>query len=253
MERVLALWTPWVALLCLALPAPASAVDWNVGIWKVVSGSCTLKSESRKLPAFAGIALSLPGEVEIQQGDSDSVSVETDDNLLPLIETVVDNGSLELRGASRRTSLKATKMKFIVTARNISSLEVSGSGDMRAAALKTAKLKVSISGSGDIRIGALDAEALELSIAGSGDFEAAGHATWVRASIAGSGDIMTGKLEAKEVKVSIAGSGDASVWATETLSASVAGSGDLLYYGDPKLKRSIVGAGSVTRLGARPN
>ncbi len=253
MERLLALWTPWAALLCLALPAPASAVDWNFGIWKVVSGSGTLKSESRKLPAFTGIALSLPGEVEIQQGDSDGVSVESDDNLLPQIETVVDNGRLELRSASRRATLKATRLKFIVTVRSLSSLEVSGSGDMRATALKTAKLKVSIHGSGDIRIGALEADALELSIAGSGDFEAAGRATRVHASIAGSGDIMMGKLEAKEVKVSIAGSGDASVWATETLAVSVAGSGDLLYYGDPKLKRSIVGAGSVTRLGARPN
>jgi hypothetical protein len=234
-----------------ASPA-ASAWDWGLGFRNSVTGSGTIKSETRAVSGFTGIALSLSGAVEIRQGATEGVTIETDDNLLPLIETAVENGTLKIRAATRGTSFATQKLKFVVHAKTIDSLAVAGSGEMHAETLKTAALKTSIAGSGDIRIRSLDAGVLTVKIAGSGDFSAGGRAASLDASIAGSGDIDTANLDTGSVEITIAGSGDARVWARETLDVKVAGSGEVAYYGDAKVKKSIGGSGSIKRLGASP-
>ena len=230
--------------------APAAAWEWGFG--SKVSGSGIIKSEVRNVSGFTGISLSVPAKAEIIQGGSEGVSIETDENILPLVETIVDNGTLKIRFKDRNMSVSTKTFKVTINAKTIESLSVAGSGDVNVAKLQTGKLKTSIAGAGDVRILALDVDSLVVSIAGSGDFSAGGKANSVEAKIAGSGDIKIEKLAANNVKISIAGSGDARVWAKDTLTISVAGSGDVAYYGDAKVSQSVAGSGSVKRLGNAP-
>lgn len=229
----------------------ASAWDWNFGAR--VSGSGNIKTESRSVSGFTGISLSLPANAEIVQGGSEGIVIETDDNILPLIETVVDNGSLKIRFKERNMSVSTKTFKITINVKTIDNLSVAGSGDLRAAKLQVAKLKTSIAGSGNVQITSLDADTLTISIAGSGDFSAGGKASVVEGKVAGSGNMKIGALAANSVKLSIAGSGDATVWAKDTLTVSVAGSGDVKYYGDARVSQSVAGSGSVKRLGSAPS
>ena len=239
-----------VAGACAFAAAPVVAWEWGFGT--KVAGSGNIKSETRSVSDFTGISLAVPAKAEIVQGAIESISIETDDNILPLIETVVESGKLKIRFKDKNTSVVTKNLRMTINVKAIESISVAGSGDVRAAKLQAAKLKASIAGSGDLRIAALDADFLTVSIAGSGDFSAGGKANLVEASIAGSGDIKIEKLAANNVKLSIAGSGDATVWAKDTLKISVAGSGDVSYYGDAKVSQSVAGSGSVKRLGNAP-
>jgi hypothetical protein len=237
----------------LAMAPQAQAWDWNWGFGKSVKGSGVLKSESRNVSGFSKISLSVPGNAELVQGNSEGLTIETDDNILPLIETVVEGDALKIRFIDKNTSVSTKTLKLVINAKTIEGLSVAGSGDVRAAKIQTGELKASIAGSGDVQIGQLDADALTISIAGSGNFAAGGKVKRIESKIAGSGDMKIGKLEADSVKISIAGSGDATVWAKDSLSISVAGSGDVKYFGDAKIvKQSVAGSGSVKRLGAAP-
>ena len=250
-KRVSQLFPALIAVGLLGfVAAPASAWDWGFGA--KVSGSGTIKTEARAVSGFTGISLSVPAIADIVQGGSEGISIETDDNILPLIETVVDEGKLKIRFKDRNMSVSTKTLKMTINVKTIDSLAVAGSGDLRAAKLQVAKLKTSIAGSGDVRIASLDADTLTVSIAGSGDFTAEGKANTVEGKVAGSGDMKIGKLAASNVKLSIAGSGDATVWAKDTLTVSVAGSGDVAYYGDAKVSQSVAGSGSVKRLGSAP-
>ena len=229
---------------------PAIAWDWSWGT--KVSGSGDIKTESRAVSGFTGISLGVPAKVEIIQSGIEGIRIETDDNILPLIETVVDDGKLKIRFKDRNMSVSTKTLKLTINVKTLDSLSVAGSGDVYAAKLQVAKLKTSVAGSGDIRIAALDADTLTLSIAGSGDFSAGGKANTVEAKIAGSGNVKIEKLAANNVKVSVAGSGAAKVWAKETLTISVAGSGDVVYFGDARVTQSVAGSGTVKRLGNAP-
>jgi hypothetical protein len=237
-------------LVLLAAVAPLAHADWFY--WNAFAGSGVVKSESREVGAFTGIALSLPALVEVRTGDRESVLVEADDNVLPLVETVVEGGSLKIRFRDKSAPVRTKNLKVTVTARKIESLAISGSGDIRAAALKVESLSAKISGSGDIRIASLDTRSVQVAISGSGDFTAAGKAESLQASIAGSGNLKAGGLDTKRAAIKIAGSGDAKIWVREALSVSVAGSGDVAYYGDPAISQSVAGSGSLKRLGPAP-
>lgn len=247
-----ALLAAFTALFALSM-APAANADIKIG-WggKTIKGSGTMKTESRSVSGFTGVALSIPAKVEIVQGNTESLTLEGDDNILPLIETVVEGGTLKMRFTERNTSIQTKVLKAVLNVKSIDSLSVAGSGDMHAANLKSANLKSNISGSGDINIGNLETDMLKLSIQGSGNFIAAGKAKNVETNVAGSGDVKLGKLEATSARASIQGSGDVTVWAKESLTVSVAGSGDVKYYGDAQVTKSIAGSGSVKRLGAAP-
>jgi hypothetical protein len=244
--------THLAAALLLAVSGAAQAWDWNWGFGKSVSGSGTIKSETRNVTGFTGIKLALPANVIIRQGNTESVLIETDDNILPLIETVVEDGALKIRPLEKNSSFRTKTLNVTINAKTVNQISAAGSGTIRSDALKADTLKVSVAGSGDVILKSIDATTLNVSIAGSGDFTVSGKANALDASIAGSGEIKAGKLETQTSKISVAGSGNAVVWAKESLKLSVAGSGDVQYYGDAKVSKSIAGSGSVKRLGDVP-
>ena len=240
----------FVGAALLAAPKAVLAWDWGGGPKIVGSGNVT--TTTRAVTGFNGIDLSLPGDVKIVQGSTEGVTIETDDNIAPLIETVVERGRLRIRLQNKIGSIHSKQMRVTVNARTLEQLEVSGSGTITADKLQGQQLRTSIAGSGDMRFGELDFNKLSISIAGSGDFVASGKAASLDASIAGSGDIQVQGLSSDNVKISIAGSGSANVTARTNLKISIAGSGDVSFIGDPEVSKTIVGSGSVRRIGAAP-
>lgn len=108
-----------------------------------------------------------------------------------------------------------------------SSLEINigGSGSVTAGA--TRGLEVNIGGSGDVAVARLDGR-MEVAIGGSGDVDVRGGTSPnVDISIAGSGDINFGGV-AGDVDVSIMGGGDVTIArATGSVSRSIMGGGDV--------------------------
>jgi hypothetical protein len=237
--------------LCL-LSGSAQAWDGSWPPGASVSGSGHVSKTQRQVSAFKGLSLELPASVEIVQGETENLVIEADDNIAPLIESVVDSGQLKIRLTERFKSLKPTVLKLTLHVRALEQVSISGSGKVNAQRLQSPTLELRIAGSGDVRLAALQTDALSVSISGAGGFFAAGRADTARYSIAGSGDLKTSSLASKNVKISIAGSGDAVVWASQTLNVSIAGAGDVAYHGDAAVTRSVNGSGRIKKLAAAP-
>jgi hypothetical protein len=243
-----------MSLFACAIPATqalASPLDWIAG--DQVKGNGNVKKQVRELAHFNGVSLSLPGNLELRIGNTEGITIETDDNLLPLIETVIENGTLKIRPTKRNTNLQARSMKIVVTAKDVERLALGGSGSIDSDALRGNKLQFDLGGSGSIRLKGMDAESVAITVGGSGNLKSGGgKAANLSVSIGGSGDVDVSQVQVSEASVSLAGSGTANVWATSGLSVTIAGSGDVNYYGDPKVSRSVVGSGGTRRLGGAP-
>ena len=232
------------ALVCLTLvPVAAQAAS--------LAGSGRSATESRSLADFQALALNGSMDMVVRQGAVQSVQVEADDNLLPLLETVVEStgqgATLLVRWKKGQSLHTRSKVLVTVVLPRLSALTSSGSGDIRVEAFNTPALKLSLSGSGDARLQGLSTEELGISIAGSSDVVANGSATRLKISIAGSGDVRMADLKSEEVTIAIAGSGDAAVNANKTLEVSIAGSGDVIYTGNAAVKSRVAGSGSVNK------
>lgn len=239
------------AALACALPATQAAGDWFGG--DKVQGSTIIKRQTRALGHFTGIGLNLPAKVEVRIGATESVTIETDDNLLPLIDTVIEDGTLKLRPNKRNLKLQTRNMKIVVQAKNVDHLSIGGSGSIDADALRGDKVTINVGGSGSAVVKGIEADNAVIAVGGSGDVSAgAGSLNKVSISIGGSGGVDLGKVKAREASVNVAGSGEATVWASASINASLAGSGSVNYYGNPTVSKSVAGSGNTRRLGDAP-
>ena len=70
--------THLAAALLLAASSTTHAWDWNWGFGKSISGSGTIKSETRNVTGFTAIKLALPANVVIRQGKDGEMLVVTE-------------------------------------------------------------------------------------------------------------------------------------------------------------------------------
>jgi hypothetical protein len=241
------------ALAFIAAAPQVQAADWGFGKNEQVQGSGNIKRQAREVGHFSGVALALPGHVEVRSGAAaEGLSIETDDNLLPLIETVVEDGTLKIRG-KKNTHPRTRNLKIVVQARELDRLAVAGSGDIDADAVRGKRVRLDIGGSGSIKVGKAEGESLSVNLGGSGDLKVEeGSAPTLSVSIGGSGDVDLARVRTDSASVTVGGSGDATLWVRNKLSLTVAGSGNVNYYGDPQVSRSVVGSGEARRLGTAP-
>lgn len=210
-------------------------------------------TQDRHLSGFRAIDLAGSFDVYITQGSTESVKVEAPSDVIDRIITEVEDGVLKIHSKKDTNwgnwSWGNKKMVVYVTAKDLNSVGVTGSGDIFfKEGITTNSLKLRITGSGDM-LGKVSVKNLECKISGSGDMKLAGRADESTVSIVGSGDFTARDLETVNTAVRVAGSGDAVVNASNKVDAAVSGSGDIHYTGGAKnISSSKAGGGDISRL-----
>ena len=216
----------------------------------VTRGSGKVVTETRDVSDFERISLSGSGELTIIQGNEESLTVEAEDNVMSTIKTEVKGDTLYISQSSAwwRPLVPTKPVKFDLTMKEITGINISGSGTVDAASIEADVFNLDVSGSAEINIDSLTAETLEVDLSGSGEFNLSGQVPTQKVDISGSGKYRAGELESEAVTLEVSGSGNATVWATETLDVEISGSGKVEYYGNPHVSRDISGSGSITAL-----
>jgi len=241
-----------LAMLSVAtlLAFPSAHADTQTWGNERIRGSGVAKTETRNVTGFRSVALRVPANLKLRQGDSEGLTITSDDNIVPLVDTVVENGTLIIRWADKhRQSTTYKAMDIVVDVKQIDGLAISGSGRIQAERLKTGDLRATIDGSGAMAFDALDANSVAATIHGNGRLTAAGRADSLDVSLAGSGKLSAAKLDSRRATIAVMGSAEATVWAKEELTASIAGSGEINYYGAPRLSHTVAGSGIIRRAG----
>ncbi len=217
----------------------------------IITGSGNVVTDSRSVSGFSRVILSGAGDMALTQGDSESLTVEAEDNLLPYIKTEVANGTLTIsQDAGPGRAIRTTKpIKYYLTVKDLSALTLSGSGGISATRLNLTTLELSLSGSGNVQLAGLALTTLTAGLSGSGNADLSGQANDQQVTISGSGEYRAGNLDTNQAQVQVSGSGTATVWARNTLEVTISGSGSVGYYGSPDVTRAITGSGKVNSLG----
>jgi hypothetical protein len=212
-------------------------------------GSRNLISEIRAVNGFERVDVSGGGSMEIIQDGTESLTVETDDNVMQYITSEVRDGTLYLGLDFGLRSFLPSRLHFTLHVKDLTGITTSGSWNVTSASIQTGKLEVVISGSGKVIVDALTADELDSTVSGSGELDMSGEAKKQNITISGSGKVLAGDLLTQNTTVSISGSGNVTVWATETLAVHVSGSGDVSYYGSPQVTFDQSGSGNIHSLG----
>ena len=204
----------------------------------------------RHLSGFNSVNVAGSFDVYITQGISESVKVEAPSDMMDHIITEVNNGVLKIYNNRHYnwnwSPFGHKKMVIYVTAKDLNSINLSGSGDVFfKEGISANALKLRVSGSGDM-VGKVSAKMLESNISGSGDMKLSGNAENSTVSLVGSGDFAGRGLVTVNTNVRVTGSGDAVVNASEKIDAAIHGSGDITYTGGAKnVNKSKSGSGGI--------
>jgi hypothetical protein len=219
--------------------------------WETVKGNGQVKKETREVSAFSSLLSRGSMNVEISYGNSNKITVEADENLLPYIETTVADGKLTIKTKKNINIKTNSKMVVYVTMNKINSLQLSGSGNItgKGAFTNPGKTDIGISGSGNINLSFDSFGDLDLAISGSGNMNLKGSATNnILAAVSGSGNIESADISSNNVDARISGSGNIKVYASRSIDAKISGSGNVYYKGNASISSKTAGSGKVIKI-----
>jgi len=211
------------------------------------------EKQVREVAPFSEISLRVSGKLYVRQGDSQKIEISAKSSTLEEIITEVRGRTLNIRFKPKNlviTNFDPGKIEIVVTVPEITSLSVSGTGDIIADKSVTSRIiDLAVSGSGNIFMDELNSESVKATISGSGDIEINGGEPVKELSviIGGSGNMKAGRYEASNVDIKIAGSGNCDVYTNGNLKARIAGSGSVYYRGNPSIDTSVLGSGVIEK------
>jgi Putative auto-transporter adhesin, head GIN domain len=217
-----------------------------------ITPSNVTTTESRSVSGFTGIDFSTFGTVNISQGSSESLTIEGRDNLVPLVTTSVINGTLfiAMKPNINVTSLNTENLlAFSITIKDLSSVSISGLGNVMMDKLSASDFKVSMSGAGQFKLNQLASTTAGIDISGLGNVEIAGTVSSATVNTSGAGNANCPDLKLQTASVNIPGLGNATLWVTDQLSGTISGAGNVSYYGSPQMNTNVSGLGKFKPLG----
>ena len=205
--------------------------------------------EERQVSNFNGISSSGAYDVYIKMGNTESLKIEGDGDLIKNIETKVEEGTLKIRNSKTSSgwNWNNRKTKIYITAKSLNHLSLSGSGEMELSnTIKTDKLNTSVSGSGSIRLD-VTTKIYNAAISGSGKINASGITQSANIAVSGSGEFEGRKLNTKTADIKVSGSGNVLIHADDHLNAHLSGSGNITYSGNAQVNQVKSGSGRITK------
>jgi hypothetical protein len=215
----------------------------------MVTGSGNVTIETRPLADWTEVALACSGTLDLEIGTNQGITIEAEDNILPLIETRVDGGRLQIQFKPHVQSIRTMQpIRFRAATPAIDGLAVSGSGSIHAPVIEGTSLRLGSSGSGNIDVASASTSTLDARISGAGSVTVRGTTHDCDAQVSGSGDLDARDLTCQNATVSVSGSGSVMLRVERELGGRISGRGSIVYGGRPATSIRTSGSGRAVQM-----
>ena len=214
-----------LAIVLATLVAGCSSDDATI---ETIEGSGNVVTETRELTTFHAVELNGAGEVTIEPGDSASITLAVEDNLIPYLTINVTGGRLVIGVRENIAFQNKEMMIYRVTYPNtLDELVIGGNGNMIVMSA-CEEMRARINGAGNI------------TLTGSGER--------LTVEINGNGAVNARDYAVSEAKATVNGMGVITVNAADSIDATIGGNGNIQYVGNPRVTQDIEGVGVVMPL-----
>ena len=214
----------FIALACAMSTTGCIPMIWAASSHGVHGSGRPAQETRRVVGDFSKVNEDGAVNVAIRVGDKTSVTVEGDDNIVPLVKTSVQDNTLYIE--TKKSIRPKQKLLVTITMPRLDEIQLDGAGNVTAKDVKSDALKVGLYGAGNIDI--------------------SGTASSLTATLDGAGNITLTDLQVKNADVTVDGAGNLDLWATDSLKAALNGVGNIHYKGSPKVQKEVNGVGRIT-------
>jgi hypothetical protein len=234
-----------------------------------VQGSGNLIEETRQISNVSSVELAMQGTLHLTIGNSESLRIQAEDNLMQYIQTKVSLGQLLIETQNGINLQPTLPIDYYLTVTKLNSVAILSSGDIETGDLASSSFTISISSSGDLNISSLDCDSLQVKTSSSGNADIGQlNATSIKVTISSSGNvsIQNGQAPTQDIRISSSGeyrannvqsatadinissSGSATVWATDRISGRLSSSGNVYYIGSPAVNITTTSSGQAIQI-----
>jgi hypothetical protein len=224
--------------LFVAISGPVQAKRYIVGKGEILT-------ENRKVKSFDAIEISSAFDIELTQGNTESLVIEAQENVMEHVRTEVIGNTLKIyiKGNLR----KVKDLKAIISFKMIDRIELSGACDLQSMnKFELKDLELDLSGATEVNLN-LDATTIRVDASGASEIHMDGNAMELELDISGASEINTLDLVVEDVFVDASGASDVKVFAKRELRVDASGATSVRYKGSPQVSLDASGASSIRR------
>lgn len=215
---------PFLALLGGCVDGDFGVDGGGVGPGPKVSGSGKVAGKDFSVSDFHGIEAGGIFDVRCKVGSAPSLHIDADDNILPLIEVQVENGTLRLQtkqGFSTKNGIVAT-----VTVPSLDHLDLSGAAKGDVKGIRSGKFRLDVSGAGHF-VGDGDVQTLDLGASGGSSVQfRTSSVKSIRAELSGGSNLsLSGGADCETVDLAVSGGSHADLAEIQARKAQVDANG----------------------------
>ena len=216
-------------LIAVVFVVVATSTACHFNLHHQVKGSGVRQTQKRDLPSFTSISTEGAFDIRVVCKKDQSLEIETDDNILPLIKTDVSRNVLHIRTSGNYSTNDDVVIRITVP-------------DLEG---------ITVNGAGKVDIKNLDNDQFEVNLNGAPTIEVAGETQNLKLKANGAGKIDSHKLRATNVSVTSNGVSSVDVYAGEKLDVHISGPSHVTYDGEPTVSKTINGPGSLEKKEAK--
>ena len=199
-----------------------------------ITGSGNVVTQEEAISGFDKVEVSHAFKVDISQGETFSVVVRIDDNLLQYLEVVKQGSTLKI-GLKTDRIIRNSTQEAEVTLPGLAGLDLSGASQGTISGFKsTSALNVDLSGASRLR-GDVEAGDAQLDVSGASQVTLRGSAGDVTIDASGASTVDLADFPVANANVEASDASEVTVNASGTLDVDASGASHVYYVGSPTL------------------
>ena len=235
-----------IVVTALSIASGCNGVLRFVG--PAVQGSGVAKEETREVDAFhaveAGNALQVT--VTVTQGAKPSLKLSGDDNVVPLVESEVKDGTLVLRVKDSSSISTKLPLKASVVTSELDRLKASGAADVKASvSSKLDQFTAESSGAARLSVDGLDTPKAVAIASSASHLTLSGTASSLKLDTSGASHVKAEGLKVEDADVSISGASHIGLHATKSVAGTLSDASQLNLHGRPE-KNTVSATGALS-------
>lgn len=195
---------------------------------------------------FNAIEVSRGLDVYLTQSDTESISVQADENLHDLIKTKIEGNVLKIYAEENINFSEAQKV--MVSFKTVSKISASSGSDVSSTnTLNFESIRLQTASGSDMKL-LINAKSIDCQSSSGSDLKLSGTATNLIAKASSGSDIKAGDLKVETSHVKASSGADITVNTSKELYASASSGGDINYRGNPeKVEKTDGVSGAVNQ------
>lgn len=237
-----------MVLLVLVVALSAQGCVEVIGGARTIRGSGNVVTREEDITGFDEVDVSHAFTVDISRGDTFSVVIHVDDNLVEYLEVVKEGNTLKI-GLKAGTSVTNATLQGEVTMPELAGLELSGASHVTITGLTSAKRVVVVDASGASHLaGDIKAGDASFNVSGASHVTLTGSARDVTIDASGASYVDLAGFPMANADVKASGASHVTVKPSGRLDVNASGASHVSYVGSPTLGNvETSGASSIKR------